>query len=80
MLLAFILGPMMEEYLRRALLISHGDPTGVRDTPHQRHHAGTGRAGDDRGDHSGHQQYTGRGVPGTIAAPGPKGWAPGVWL
>ncbi|HEX6827453.1 MAG TPA: tripartite tricarboxylate transporter permease [Burkholderiales bacterium] len=27
MLLAFILGPMMEEYLRRALLLSRGDPT-----------------------------------------------------
>jgi len=27
MLLAFILGPLMEEYLRRALLISRGDPT-----------------------------------------------------
>jgi TctA family transporter len=27
MLLGFILGPMMEEYLRRALLISHGDAT-----------------------------------------------------
>jgi putative tricarboxylic transport membrane protein len=27
MLLAFILGPMMEEFLRRALLISKGDPT-----------------------------------------------------
>jgi TctA family transporter len=26
MLLAFILGPMIEEYLRRALLLSHGDP------------------------------------------------------
>ena len=26
MLLAFILGPMMEEYLRRAMLISRGDP------------------------------------------------------
>ena len=26
MLLAFILGPMMEEYLRRAMLLSHGDP------------------------------------------------------
>lgn len=26
MLLAFILGPMMEEYLRRALLLSRGDP------------------------------------------------------
>ncbi len=27
MLLGFILGPMMEEYLRRALLLSKGDPT-----------------------------------------------------
>ena len=27
MLLAMILGPMMEEYLRRALLISRGDPS-----------------------------------------------------
>jgi TctA family transporter len=26
MLLAFILGPMMEEYLRRAMLISRGNP------------------------------------------------------
>jgi TctA family transporter len=26
MLLGFILGPMMEEYLRRALLLSKGDP------------------------------------------------------
>ena len=26
LLLAFILGPMMEEYLRRAMLISKGDP------------------------------------------------------
>ncbi|OWW20914.1 hypothetical protein AYR66_17010 [Noviherbaspirillum denitrificans] len=27
MLLGFILGPMMEEYLRRAMLLSKGDPT-----------------------------------------------------
>jgi TctA family transporter len=27
MLLAFILGPLMEEYLRRAMLMSRGDPT-----------------------------------------------------
>ncbi|MCP2138527.1 TctA family transporter [Rhizobium sp. SLBN-94] len=27
LLLAFILGPMLEEYLRRALLVSHGDPS-----------------------------------------------------
>jgi TctA family transporter len=27
MLLAMILGPMMEEHLRRAMLLSRGDPT-----------------------------------------------------
>lgn len=27
LLLGFILGPMLEEYLRRALILSHGDPT-----------------------------------------------------
>ena len=27
MLLGFVLGPMMEEYLRRAMLMSGGDPT-----------------------------------------------------
>jgi TctA family transporter len=27
MLLGFILGPMMEEFLRRMLLLSRGDPT-----------------------------------------------------
>lgn len=27
MLLAFILGPLMEQYLRRAMLLSRGDPT-----------------------------------------------------
>jgi TctA family transporter len=27
MILAFVLGPLMEENLRRALLISRGDPT-----------------------------------------------------
>jgi TctA family transporter len=33
MLLAFILGPMMEEYLRRALLLSYGDPTVLISSP-----------------------------------------------
>jgi TctA family transporter len=33
MLLAFILGPMMEEYLRRALLISRGDPMVLVERP-----------------------------------------------
>jgi TctA family transporter len=27
LLLGFILGPMLEEYLRRALILSRGDPT-----------------------------------------------------
>ena len=27
LLLGYVLGPLMEEYLRRALLISRGDPT-----------------------------------------------------
>ena len=31
LLLGFVLGPMMEENLRRALLLSRGDPFGVRD-------------------------------------------------
>jgi TctA family transporter len=33
LLLAFILGPMMEEYLRRALLISRGDPMVLVERP-----------------------------------------------
>ncbi|NVO12631.1 MAG: tripartite tricarboxylate transporter permease [Rhodoplanes sp.] len=33
MLLGFILGPMMEEYLRRALLLSMGDPTTLITSP-----------------------------------------------
>jgi len=33
MLLGFILGPMMEEYLRRALLFSRGDPTVLVTSP-----------------------------------------------
>ena len=27
MLLGFVLGPLLEEHMRRALIISHGDPT-----------------------------------------------------
>ena len=33
MLLGFILGPMMEEFLRRALLLSKGDPTTLITSP-----------------------------------------------
>jgi TctA family transporter len=27
LLLGFVLGPLLEEYLRRALLLAHGDPS-----------------------------------------------------
>ncbi len=37
MMLGFILGPLMEENLRRALLLSRGDWTRVRDAADQRH-------------------------------------------
>ena len=40
MLLGFILGPLMEEYLRRALIIGRGDLVGVRHQSDQRHDAG----------------------------------------
>jgi putative tricarboxylic transport membrane protein len=48
MLLGFILGPMMEEFLRRALLLSKGQPLGARHPAHQRNHVGAGVAGLDR--------------------------------
>ena len=43
LLLAFILGPMMEEFLRRAMLISKGDPLVFGDPPDQRRDAADGR-------------------------------------
>ncbi len=46
MLLAFILGPMMEEYLRRAMLISRGDPWVFVRRPISATLAGLGRARD----------------------------------
>ena len=50
MLLGFVLGPMMEENLRRAMLMSGGDAIGVRDAPdqpglHHRHRADPGGDG-----------------------------------
>ena len=36
MLLAFILGPLMEEYLRRAMLLSRGNPMDIRPAADQR--------------------------------------------
>ena len=66
MLLGFILGPMMEEYLRRALIIAHGDPDGVRHQPDQRHDAGPrGRHDGLRAD-AGDPQEARRGVRGRI--------------
>ena len=43
LLLGFVLGPMMEENLRRALLLSRGDPDDLR------HAAAVGRHADRRG-------------------------------
>ena len=50
MLLGFVLGPMMEENLRRAMLMSRGDAVGVRDAAdqprlHHRHRADPGGDG-----------------------------------
>ena len=50
MLLGFVLGPMMEENLRRAMLMSKGDLVGVRDPAdqprlHHRHRADPDRDG-----------------------------------
>ena len=48
LLLGYILGPMMEEYLRRAMTLSRGDPDDLPRTPDQRGDAGAGGARDDR--------------------------------
>ena len=48
MLLAFILGPLMEEYLRRAMLLSRGNPWVFVTAAHQRDLARARRAGDVR--------------------------------
>ena len=62
MLLAFILGPMMEEYLRRAMLLSRGDPMVFFTTADQRDPACARRAGDHCREHSGPVQKTRRGL------------------
>ena len=56
MLLAFILGPMMEEYLRRAMLISRGDPMVFVTPSHQRDAARPRRARHVHGAHPRIQQ------------------------
>ena len=48
LMLGFILGPLMEENLRRAMLLSRGDPMVFLDPADQRDDAG---AGGDRPDH-----------------------------
>ena len=45
MLLAFILGPLMEEYLRRAMLLSRGDPMDIFTAADQCNAAGACGAG-----------------------------------
>jgi hypothetical protein len=71
MMLGFILGPMMEEYLRRALLPA---PLARRsDRPahaaDQRRHPGRQRARNDRRAQPGHQQQTPRGLRGGVTQP-----------
>ena len=55
LLLGFVLGPMMEENLRRAMILSRGDPTIFVDAADQRraarHGAGRHRGGVPAGDH-----------------------------
>ena len=47
LLLGFVLGPLLEENLRRAMILSRGDPIDLRHAPDQRRPAvrGAGRAG-----------------------------------
>ena len=50
MLLGFVLGPMMEENLRRAMLMSRGDPMvflNAADQPRVHHRHGADRGRDD---------------------------------
>jgi TctA family transporter len=49
MLLGFVIGPMMEEYLRRALLLSRSDPMVFVERPISANHAGPGAGGPGRG-------------------------------
>ena len=63
LILGFILGPLMEENLRRAMLLSRGDPLGVHQSleadqhglPHRRDRA----AGDHRAAHAAHEARRG---------------------
>ncbi len=66
LLLGFILGPMMEENLRRALLLSRGDPTVFVTRPISARHARDGGhpAADRR--RAVHSQEARRGVPGSL--------------
>ena len=64
LLLGFVLGPLLEEHLRRAMIISHGDPMVFLDAPDLGGAARrcAGRAGA-RGA-AGHPRQAGRGIPG----------------
>ena len=70
LLLGFVLGPMMEENLRRAMLLSRGDPTVFFTRPISAGDAGGGdpaRAGDRAPEHP---QATRRSVPGSVTPDG----------
>ena len=66
LLLGFILGPMMEEFLRRALLLSKGDPTDPGHPADQRHDAGPAACPAGARAHAGLQQDPRSGIPGRL--------------
>ena len=65
LLLGFVLGPMMEENLRRAMLLSRGDPTVFLTRPISAGDADRGRAAGARDRAAEHPQEARRGVPGS---------------
>ena len=73
MLIGFVLGPMMEEHLRRAMLLSRGDPMVFLERPisatmlaHRRHRPGRDAAAQ-------HPQGQGYGVAGRRVSASPAG-------
>ena len=58
LLLGFVLGPMLEENFRRALLLSHGDPMVFLRRPYQRDASGDRGGADGPGAGACHQQET----------------------
>ncbi len=79
LLLGYILGPMMEEHLRRALLLGHGDPMRVLHQPDLGDVAGRGRTGAWRLRPAGPAEEEGRGVVDLRRAPGFASWLTNCW-